>query len=192
MRGLKMQNIKAFIDKAESMSKEELIKALPDILKQAKEIGFIKVAKEYPQINDIVRSKLAEFEVDEALNMMKQFMPMLFEAMQDLVETNEDIAEELEDIEDTVVSMVVEDADFAMTFIIKDGKFDFKMEVVEGADLVLKMGKEAMKALMAGNSDPIQAYMAGDVKAEGNLTKAMALRSIFEALGDEFGFDLMG
>jgi putative sterol carrier protein len=187
-----MQIIKAFLDKAESMSKEELIKALPDILKQAKEAGFLKVAKEYPQINDIVRSKLAEFEVDEALNMMKQFMPMMFEAMQDLVATNEDIAEELEDIEDTVVSMVVEDGDFAMTFIIKDGKFDFKMEVVEGADLVLKMGKDAMKNLIAGESDPIQAYMAGDVRAEGNLTKAMALRSIFEALGDEFGFDLMG
>jgi putative sterol carrier protein len=88
--------------------------------------------------------------------------------------------------------MVVENGDFAMSFIIKDGKFDFKMEVVEGADLVLKMGKDAMKNLIAGESDPIQAYMAGDVRAEGNLTKAMALRSIFEALGDEFGFDLMG
>jgi len=37
----------------------------------------------------------------------------------------------------------------------------------------------------------MQAYMSGEVKAEGNLTKAMTLRSIFEVIGEEFGFEIM-
>ncbi len=186
-----MDEIKAFVDKAEGMSKDELVKAFPDIIEKAKAVGFAKVAKEVPNINEVIRSKMAEFEVDEAINLMKQFMPVLFDAMKELVEGNEDIQDELEDIEDTSVSMVVEETDFAMTFIVAEGKLDVKMEQVPDVDLVLKLSKEAMKGIMAGESDPIQAYMSGEVKAEGNLTKAMALRSIFEVLGDEFGFEMM-
>jgi len=88
--------------------------------------------------------------------------------------------------------MVLEDGDFAITFIIKDGKFDYKMELVDDADLVMKMNKETMKNMMSGDLDIMQAYMSGEVKAEGNLTKAMGLRSILEAVGEEFGFELMG
>ncbi|MHA1648567.1 MAG: SCP2 sterol-binding domain-containing protein [Candidatus Helarchaeota archaeon] len=187
-----MEEIKAFIEKAETMSKEELVKALPEIIEKAKAVGFVKVVKEFPELNDLVRKKMAEFEIDEALELTKKFMPLMFDAAKELVETSEDIAEELEDIEDTTVSLVVEDADFAITLIIKDGKFDYKMGTVENADLVMKMSKDTMKDFMAGEADPIQAYMSGDIKAEGNLTKAMALRSVLEALSDEFGFELMG
>ena len=186
-----MEDTKAFLDKLDGMSKEEIVKGIPDMLAKAKEVGFLEVAKELPDMSQIIRDKMAEFEVDEALTLMKQFMPVMFDALKDLMETNEDLQEELEDIEDTIVSMVVEDADFAMTLIIKDGKFDYKLAPVEGADLVLKMAKDAMKDMMSGESDPMQAYMSGDVKAEGNLTKAMALRSIFEAMSEELGFEFM-
>ena len=186
-----MDEIKAIIGKADSMSKEELIKAIPDLLEKAKAVGFVKVAEEVPEISDLIRNKMAEFEVDEAIDMMKQFMPVMFDAMKELAETDEDIQDEIEDIEDTAVTMMIEEADFAMTLIVKDGKFDFKLEAVEDADLVLKMTKESMKGMLSGESDPVQAYKAGEVKAEGNLTKAMAMRSIFEVLGEKFGFEMM-
>ena len=48
-----------------------------------------------------------------------------------------------------------------------------------------------MKSFMSGETDAMQAYMSGEVKAEGNLTKAMALRSVLEVVGEEFGFELM-
>ena len=186
-----MDEIKAFVEKAESMSKEDLVKAMPEILEKAKAVGFLKVATEVPEISDLIKNKMGEFEVDQAIEMMKQFMPVMFEAMKELAETDEDIQDELEDIEDTKVAMVIEEADFAVTLIVEDGKFDFKTELVEGADLVLKMTKDSMKGILSGESDPVQAYMAGEVKAEGNLTKAMAMRSIFEVLGEKFGFELM-
>ncbi|MHA1277786.1 MAG: SCP2 sterol-binding domain-containing protein [Candidatus Helarchaeota archaeon] len=187
-----MEEIKAFVEKLEGMSKDEIINGLPGILDKAKNIGFVKVAKELPDLSTVIRDKVAEFDVDEAITLIKQFMPVVFEGMKELAESNEDVAEELEDIDDTTVSLVIEDADFAITLIVKDGKFDYKLEQVPDADLVLKMNKTVMKDMMSGESDAMQAYMSGDVKAEGNLTKAMALRSIFEAMSEEFGFELMG
>jgi len=187
-----MQDIKAFIENANKMAKEDFIKDAPNILKKAKEVGFIKVVKEFPNINQMIRDKMAEFEVDEAINLIKQFMPLLFDAMKDVIETSEDLKDEIEEIEDTTVSMVIEDGDLAMSFIIKDGKFDFKMEALEEADLVFKMNKDIMRDMIIGNIDPIQSYMSGDIKAQGNLPKAMALRSIFNTLGDEFGFNFIG
>ncbi len=179
------------MDKLEDMSKDDIIKGIPDILTKAKSIGFAKVMKEFPDMNQVIRQKMAEFEVDEGLALIKQFMPVLFDGVKELAASSEDLQEELEDIEDTTVSMVVEDADFAITIIIEDGKFNYKMEAVPEADLVLKMNKVTMKNFMSGETDAMSAYMSGEVKAEGNLTKAMALRSVFEALGDEFGFEIM-
>lgn len=186
-----MDEIKAFVDKAEGMSKDELIKAFPVIIEKAKQVGFAKVVKEVPTINEVIRSRMKDFEVDEAIDLMKQFLPVMFDAMKELVEGNEDVQDELEDIEDTSVTMIVEDASFAMTIIIEEGKLDVKMEEVPDVDLVLKLSKDAMKGIMSGESDAMQAYMSGEVKAEGNLTKAMALRSIFEVIGEEFGFEMM-
>ncbi|MHA1146338.1 MAG: SCP2 sterol-binding domain-containing protein [Candidatus Helarchaeota archaeon] len=187
-----MDEIKALVGKIKDMPKDELIKAIPDMIEKAKGVGFLNVAKEVPEMTEVIRDKMAEFDVDEALNLMKQFMPVMFDAMKDFAETNEDLQEELEDTEDVAVSMVVEDADFAMTFIIKDGKFEYALKQVDDADLVMKMSKDVMANMMSGEGDPMQAYMSGDIKAEGNLAKAMALRSIFEIMGDEFGFSLMG
>lgn len=187
-----MDEIKSIVGKIKDMSKDEVIKALPDVLDKAKAVGFAQVAKEIPELTEIVKDKMAEFEVDESLNLMKQFMPVVFDAMKTLADSNEDIQDELEDVEDTVISMVVEDSDFAMTFIVKEGKFDYKLAAVPDADLTMKMTKETMKGMMSGEGDAMQAYMSGEIKAEGNLTKAMGLRSIFEALGEEFGFELMG
>jgi putative sterol carrier protein len=187
-----MDEIKAFVNKLEDMSKDDIIKGLPGIMQKAQKIGFVKVAQELPDLGTAIRDKMAEFEVDEAITLIKEFMPVVFSGMKELAETNEDVAEELEDIEDTKVSMVIEDADFAITLIVADGKFDYAMEQAADADLVLKMTKTVMKDMMSGESDAMSAYMSGDVKAEGNLTKAMALRSIFEAMSEEFGFELMG
>ena len=187
-----MDEIKAMIGKIEGMSKDEVVKALPEMIEKAQAIGFLKVAKEIPEMSEVIRNKMAEFDVDEALGLMKQFMPVMFDAMKDFAKENEDLQEELEDTEDVSISMVVEDADFAMTLIIKDGSFDYKLEQVPDVDLVMKMPKEVMSGMMSGEGDPMQAYMSGDIKAEGNLAKAMALRSVFEIMGDEFGFNLMG
>lgn len=187
-----MDEIKNFVNKVKDMSKDEVIKAIPQVLEKAKAVGFAKVAKEIPEMTEIIKDKMVEFEVDEALGIMKNLMPVMFDAMKELAESNEDVQDELEDVEDTIISMVVEDSDFAMTFIVKDGKFDYSLKADPNADLTMKMGKDTMKNMMAGEGDAMQAYMSGEIKAEGNLTKAMGLRSIFEALGDEFGFELMG
>ncbi|MHA1895059.1 MAG: SCP2 sterol-binding domain-containing protein [Candidatus Helarchaeota archaeon] len=187
-----MDEIKDFVGKMKDMPKDQLVKEIPNLLEKAKAVGFAKVVKEIPDLSETIREKMSEFEVDEAISVISTLMPVMFDAVKVMAESNEDIQDELEDVEDTIMSMVLEDGDFAITFIIKDGKFDYKMELVDDADLVMKMNKETMKNMMSGDLDIMQAYMSGEVKAEGNLTKAMGLRSILEAVGEEFGFELMG
>ena len=187
-----MDEIKSLVEKMKDMSFEELKSAIPQLNEKAKAVGYSKVAKELSGMMDSLKEKMADFEVDDALTLVGEMMPIMMDAMKELAASNEDVQDELEDVEDTIITMAVEDADFAMTMIIKDGAFDYKMGKVDGADLVMKMDKATMKGFMTGEADMMQAYMSGDIKAEGNLTKAMGLRSVFEALGDEFGFEMMG
>ena len=190
-----MEEFKKLYDEAQKMSKEELVKdALPrlvGLLDKAKEIGFSKVLNEFPDINDFLQSKLREFEPEEAINIIKELIPIIYNTVVDFVAQSEEIQDELEDVEDTSIAMALEDGDFAMTIAIKAGEFKYEMGIMEGADVILKMDKETMQKFMSGEENPMSAFMSGAVKVEGNLGKVMALRPILEIVGEELGIDIM-
>ncbi|MHA1784441.1 MAG: SCP2 sterol-binding domain-containing protein [Candidatus Helarchaeota archaeon] len=190
-----MEEFRQFYDEVKSMSKSQLVKeAIPKLvgmLDKAKEIGFAKIIKEFPDITDFIRNIISDFEVDESINIIRQFLPLIFDTIVDYIAENEEIREELEDIDDVSLALALEDGDFAITIIIKDGKFSYELGIEDKTDLILKMNKETMRKFISGDADPMSSYMSGDVKAEGNITKAMGLRSILDIIGDEFGIDLL-
>ena len=64
-----------------------------------------------------------------------------------------------------------------------------ELGAVPDANLNVHIPISQLGKLSSGDlSDMMQAYMAGDVKVEGDLTKAMALRGVIEYLTDKFGF----
>ena len=77
-----MEEFRQFYDEVKSMSKSQLVKeAIPKLvgmLDKAKEIGFAKIIKEFPDITDFIRNIISDFEVDESINIIRQFLPLIF------------------------------------------------------------------------------------------------------------------
>ncbi|NHI93473.1 MAG: hypothetical protein EAX96_13380 [Candidatus Lokiarchaeota archaeon] len=191
-----MEEFKKLYEEIKKIPKEnvenELIPKLLTMLDKAKEIGFVNIVKEIPDVMDNMRTIIAEFEPEEAIEIIKKYMPVVYDSVIDFVEQNEELQEELEDIEDTSLALMVDDADFTITLIIKDAKISYQMDIPENVDLTLKLNKSTMKNFMTNDMDPMQAYMSGEIKAEGNITKAMGLRPILDFISEELGIEILG
>ena len=85
------------------------------------------------------------------------------------------------------LSVIIEDGDYAMTIIMDDGNFNYKLGISEDSDVVLRMSGEVLKKLLAGQIEPSAAYLTGVIKAAGDITKFMVFRSLIEIFEEEFG-----
>ena len=190
-----MEEFKTLFEEAKQMSKEDLVNiALPkfvDLLSKAKEIGFTKLLNEMPDVIDWFRDIINKFTVEEGLPLIKQLLPLIFEGMVDQAAKSEDIQDELEDMEDTIICFVIENTDFGITLIIEDGQLGFEVGIREETDVTLRMSGEIMQKFISGDLDSTSAYMSGDIKGEGNISKIMALRTLFEIINDELGVEII-
>ena len=190
-----MEEFKTLFEEAKQMSKEDLINiALPkfvDLLGKAKEIGFTNLLKKMPDVIDWFRNLINKFSVEEGLPLIKQLLPLIFDGMVDQVSKSEDLQDELEDMDDSSICFVIEGTDFGITLIIEGGKLSFDVGIKEGVDVTLRMSGETMKKFISGDLDPTSAYMSGEIKGEGNISKIMALRTLFEIINEELGVDII-
>lgn len=192
---INMEEFKTLFEEAKDMSKEDLVNiALPkfvELLGKAKEIGFANLLKEMPDVIDWFRDLIMKFSVEEGLPLIKQLLPLIFEGMVDQAAKSEDIQDELEDIEDTIICFIIENTDFGITLIIEDGTLKFEVGIREGADVALRMSGETMQKFIAGDLDSTSAYMSGEIKGEGNISKIMTLRTLFEVINEELGVEII-
>ncbi|NHI91011.1 MAG: hypothetical protein EAX96_00825 [Candidatus Lokiarchaeota archaeon] len=190
-----MEEFRKFYDEVKSMSKKELVKAgIPKfvgMLNKAKEIGFAKIVKEFPDITDVIRSKTAQFDVKEGINIIKTFMPIMFDTVVDYIDHNKEVQKEINELNNVSLTLALDDSDYAITILIKNGKFEYKLGYIDKVDITLKMSKATMQKFMTGDIDPMTAYMSGEVKAVGDINKLNELRSILNIVSEEFGFDLL-
>ncbi|TWI53172.1 putative sterol carrier protein [Pseudomonas duriflava] len=63
--------------------------------------------------------------------------------------------------------------------IVKDKTCDVKAGNAEQADCTLIMNTETLKGIVSGETDGMQAFMAGKVRTEGNMMLALKLGEIF-------------
>ena len=190
-----MEEFKAFYDEVKAMEKKDLIKAgIPKfvgMLDKAKQIGFPKVINEFPDIGDMIRGKIALFEIDESINIIRQFMPLMFETTVEYIEMNENIQEELKGQDDTTLAISLDDKYYSMTIILKKGKFSYKLGVKDNPDLILVMDRETLLKFISGEVNPMSAIMTGKVNAVGDINKALNLRPIFNIISEQFGIDFL-
>ena len=190
-----MEEFKEFYNEIKSMSKKDLTKiAIPkfvSMLDKAKQIGYSKVIKEFPDINDVVRQRIAEFDADEGINIVKTFFPLIFDTVVDYIANNADVREKVEKLDDISLKLALKNSDYAITIFIKNGKFEYKLGKMDNVDITLIMSKETMQKFMAGKSDPMSLYMSGEVEAEGDINRIPELQAIMEFVSEEFGIDFL-
>ncbi|GGM27601.1 SCP2 sterol-binding domain-containing protein [Pseudomonas asuensis] len=63
--------------------------------------------------------------------------------------------------------------------IVKDQTCDVKAGNADEPDCTLIMNTDTLKGIVTGETDGMQAFMAGKVRAEGNMMLAMKLSELF-------------
>ena len=79
---------------------------------------------------------------------------------------------------DLVFQFNITDAD-DYYLIVKDGTCDFHQGESADANVTLIMDSETLKGITSGETDGMQAFMAGKLRAEGDMMLAMKLGELF-------------
>ena len=65
--------------------------------------------------------------------------------------------------------------------VVKDGSCDFHAGDSSDANVTLIMDSETMQGVISGETDGMQAFMAGKLRAEGDMMLALKLSELFPA-----------
>ena len=79
---------------------------------------------------------------------------------------------------DLVFQFNIEDAE-NYSLIVKDGTCDVQPGVNDAANVTLIMDSETFKGIATGETDGMQAFMGGKLRAEGDMMLAMKLSELF-------------
>ncbi|NBA96694.1 SCP2 sterol-binding domain-containing protein [Pseudomonas sp. R5(2019)] len=80
---------------------------------------------------------------------------------------------------DLVFGFNITDEDKHYALIVKDGTCDLQEGVNPDANVTLVMDAETLKGIVSGETDGMQAFMSGKLRAEGDMMLAMKLSELF-------------
>ncbi len=190
-----MEEFKEFYNEVKGMDKKDLIKAgIPKfvgMLNKAKQIGFAKVVKEIPDIADMIRGKIALFEINESINIIRQFMPLMFDTVVEYISINKELQDELKSQGNAILAISLDDEYYSMTITLENGEFSYQLGVKDNYDVKLVMNRETFQKFISGATDPMASIMTGEVKAEGDINKALNLKPVLDIISDQFGIDFL-
>ncbi|MFT0211022.1 SCP2 sterol-binding domain-containing protein [Pseudomonas sp. F1_0610] len=79
---------------------------------------------------------------------------------------------------DLIFQFNIEDAE-NYYLVVKDGTCDVKQGDSDEANVTLIMDSETLQGVASGETDGMQAFMAGKLRAEGDMMLAMKLSELF-------------
>lgn len=195
------------VDAIADSDASDLLAALPDVLDKA------------PQIMDKVLPEIETVEVDALIDFMPKFMginekmqdmdpsdlegvlpkmaenipkimPTMMKLMDKIIASDEELAEELEGAEDMAINIKAGDV-MTICMAIKDGKMSIGTDLADDADMTMDIPMDVMLNLMTGTGDAMSAFMGGDVKMDGDMSKAMGLMPVMTVFSEKFGIEMM-
>jgi len=141
------------------------------------------------KMQDLDPSDLEEILPKMAENIPK-IMPTMMTLMDKIISSDEELAEELEGAEDMAINVKAGDV-MTICMAIKDGKMSMGTELADDADMTMDIPMDIMLNLMTGTGDAMSAFMGGDVKMDGDMSKAMGLMPLMTVFSEKFGIEMM-
>ena len=80
---------------------------------------------------------------------------------------------------DLVFGFNITDEDKQYALIVKDGTCELEEGENPDANVTLVMDSETLKGIVSGETDGMQAFMGGKLRAEGDMMLAMKLSELF-------------
>jgi putative sterol carrier protein len=113
----------------------------------------------------------------------------IYEFVKQFSAVNEELQEELEDINEFSTQIHISEPEFKCWVKLGDGKFNYGEGEIDNPSFTLSYTQDIMGGMMQGDIDSTSAYMAGDLKIDGNLQDSMAYGE-FLSLAMELSRDL--
>jgi putative sterol carrier protein len=173
------------------MDVPRLVAEIGALKQKAEASSYTAVASELGDMNGRLQTILPRLPLQDASTVMQAFYPLIFEGMVELTQTDENLQNKLGTVENVTYALKVEEVGFTLALMLQDRRFSYSFGEPASIDVTMKTSPEALVRIMTGQTDALEAFMMGEVKAEGSLIKARGLRFIFETMSDKFGFTLM-
>lgn len=149
----------------------------------------------YGEYSQLRSASLAELATAEPSVVTKQFdpkdFPLFLKAIEEISATSGELQEELSGMEETAINFVITGI-IAGHIRVEGGRLTGGEGVLDDADLTIEMTEEVAKGMVTGETDVASAYMAGNIKLEGDMAQAMKLRPILEVVTESIGLEKAG
>lgn len=115
-------------------------------------------------------------------------LPVLFQALAEFVANSADVQAEISSIDDMSVNFKVRDSSVAAKLVLAGGKLTAGSGLADPADATIEMTGDIAKRMVIGETEAIrEGYMSGDITIDGDMSKLMAMRPIFEVVREKMG-----
>jgi putative sterol carrier protein len=89
--------------------------------------------------------------------------------LEQLVQKSEEFKNELSFLKKKLVQTKIDNSDFKYWVVFGEGDFKCGKGELERADISITMPQKTINQILLGNMDAYSAFLAGDIKAEGDL-----------------------
>ncbi len=90
-------------------------------------------------------------------------------ALEQLAGKNDEFYQELGFLKKNIVQTKLNNSDFKYWVVFGEGEFKCGKGKLEGADISITCSQKTMNQILLGNVDAYSAFLAGDIKAQGDL-----------------------
>ena len=125
-------------------------------------------------VDEKLAIEIKEMYDDNKVGEKPENLLKIYEFVKQLSRENDELHEELEDLNDFSAQILISEPDFKCWVKLGGGNFEYGEGEIDDPSFILSCRQEIMGGMMQGDINSTSAYMAGDLKIEGNLQDSMA------------------
>ena len=174
-----INSIKQMVDDSISKPEEELKKELPALMDSFDNVNIEELVKESPDLVPKLMGKLNEINIksfiDDSPETSVKFMNLLWKSVPVLAEKDSEASSRLAQAGEVTINFKADDSSMTSHLKIADGKLTGGSDLLSNAELSIFGPTDNIVGLLTGKVNPIQGFMAGKYKMDGNISKGMQL-----------------
>jgi len=182
--------LKQLVEDSLEKPEEELKKSLPDMLSKVGEVNIEDLVEEFPELVPKMMRKLNQIDVKDFVEnepeASAKFMDLLWSSVPLMVEKDAEAKTMLEQSNDAKVNFEATDSSLTSCLILSGGKLSGGSGLLDNYDLKLFGPTESIVGLLTGKINPIQGFMQGKYKMDGNVSMGMKLSPLLTSVTKMF------
>ncbi len=174
-----IKSIKQMVDDSITKPEEELKKELPALLDNFDQVSIEEIVNESPDLVPKLMGKLNEIDIksfiDDAPDTSVKFMNLLWKSVPIMAYKDSEASSRLAQAGEATINFKATDSTMTSHLKIADGKLSGGADLLNNCDLSIFGPTDSIVGLLTGKVNPIQGFMAGKYKMDGNISLGMKL-----------------